>query len=157
MAAATGAVNALRLLLEARCELDLRTGGDNTALDKASEVMDVQRRAVQWLLHPPAWADGEDVGLPALSSTEALALAYHRPKLAKQLREHAHVQQPKLQGQLRGLTALLPSTFRPSARDSSFIALTCGVPEVARSSGKLYHEVELLLGSRSATRDCKLP
>jgi len=150
LAAATGAVNALRLLLEARCELDLRTGGDNTALDKASEVMDVQRRAVQWLLHPPAWADGEDVGLPALSSTEALALAYHRPKLAKQLREHAHVQQPKLQGQLRGLTALLPSTFRPSARDSSFIALTCGVPEVARSSGKLYHEVELLSSIEAA-------
>ena len=139
----------VRWVLEARCELDLRTGGDNTALDEASEVMNVQKRAVLWLLlraRGEDWVDGEDVGQLTLSSTEALSLAYHRPKLAKQLRE-AHVQQPKLQGQLRGLTAFLPMTFAPSARDSSFITLTCGVPEVARSSGKLYHEVELLLGS----------
>ena len=109
MAAATGAVNALRLLLEARCELDLRTGGDNTALDKASEVMDVQRRAVQWLLHPPAWADGEDVGLPALSSTEALALAYHRPKLAKQLRSMLMCNSPSCKDSFVGLQLCCPA------------------------------------------------
>ncbi|CAE7249830.1 ANK3, partial [Symbiodinium sp. CCMP2592] len=158
LAAAVGEAGMLQLLLESRCELDLRTAGSKNSVDEASRVMD---KAMQWLLGASSLVDrtdvtlanshgedGQHVGRLTFSSAEALTLAYHRRKLGKQMMDASAL--PVLRGHLRGLTVLLPRNFAPSARDSSFILLTCGVPEVARSSGKLYHEVELLSTTEAA-------
>ena len=96
LAAETGGVQALRLLVEARCELDLRTAGGKTTVDKARGVTEMQTRAVEWLL---GREEGQG-GWLRFSSTEALTLAYHRRRLAAQLRESGVL--PALQGQLCG-------------------------------------------------------
>ncbi|CAE7945130.1 Ank1 [Symbiodinium necroappetens] len=152
LAKAAGEVGMLRLLLEARCELDPRAAGGKNSVDEASRMTDL---AVEWLLGREDLLGffgrdvgflGQDAGRLTFSSTQALTLAYHRRKLAEMLIFSGAL--PTLRGQLRGLTVLLPKDFVPSKRlgchGGPSNLLTCGVPEVARGSGKLYHEVELL-------------
>ena len=128
LAAAAGEVRALRLLLDARCE------PDRTAVEEARGVTAIQTEVVEWMVRLP-----EQESQLVLNSTEALTLAYQRPRLTERLRNLVNVQQPVLQKQLRGLAHLADDPYWDAY----------GVPSLARGSGMFYHEVELLTVGRN--------